>query len=309
MVFSPKEILIAGLKKGVEIGYDFRVNFIGYEEDLNQIKNPNIPLLIYFNHISADDPIIAPWIVGKIFSERLPDIVMPVSNEYMNFFKKWYYALGVRLIAQGLLGWQMPQIVQSYRLRDERLSEDERRELQGKSFGLARNFLTEFKNSLENKQKQPVIILFPEGHRSREGLLPAEEGAGLIVKELSKTNKGLILPIGLVYEDDQRDGFNFNLFKPPKIDFIIGNPLIPEQVINEAQIIYESYGIKFNRGVAQLSHGLMWILSQILPEAQRGYYSKDRIRETLSDVYKIGINIRGKSFVIKKNNPFPIIKD
>ena len=267
------------------------------EENLKGLTDPQTPFVVYFNHLAGDDPVVVSALVNQV-TKGSREILMPVSQEYV-FLKGGliWYAIGV-LGARHLLGWQMPEIIQSYRLRDERLSESKNSEMRNKSFKLSRLFFEKVKERLQQEEK-PIIVISPEGHRSEQGLLPAEDGIGVLAR-LMRENNGLILPLGLIYHGGKR-GLNYNPLNPLSVDVVVGCPLIYDEVEAKAEELYSSYSLPFSeKSKAMIAHTLMWHLTQLLPEDLHGYYSSSLIKETLEGHRQLGINQKGEVVVIDK---------
>lgn len=278
--------------KLVSCGY--RIEIKG-EENLRQIESLNKPTIVYFNHLSGDDPVLITGILSQYVNQDR--FFLPVSAEYLNPFGSLpLYAIGV-MAARKLLGWPMPAIVQSYRLRDERLSDKERDELKNKSLQLGKNLFKNLKNRLLD-QENTVVIISPEGHRSNQRLLPAEKGVGAIF-QLIKEN-GIAFPMALSFSNDFTRGLNYNPLNPRQVKVVVDSPLTYDEVIEIGQQLYSKYELDFNKKISEaISHTLMWRLAQILSEEMRGYYSENLIVGTLKGEYQTGIDKNGKVVVRK----------
>lgn len=267
------------------------------KEILELLSDPNIPFLVYFNHLAGDDPIIITTLINQATNgER--SLILPVSQEYVSLRGRLpLYAIGV-LGAKHLLGWQMEEIVQAYRLRDERLTREEMLKIKEKSSALSMSFFRNVRRKLQQEEK-PIIIISPEGHRSDQGLLPAEVGAGFLAKLIGENN-GLILPVGLIYHGGKR-GLNYNPFNPLLVDLVVGHPFSYEEVIDTSQELYGRYGLPFSAKPDEIAHTLMWCLTSLLPKNLHGCYGEAEIRDTLAGERQLGINNQGKVVVMNKD--------
>lgn len=247
------------------------------EENLSLLNNYQLPVIVYFNHLVGDDPVIVSALINKVTKGKRR-LFIPVSQEYTSLKGRLpWYAIGV-LGARYLLGWQMNKIIQSYRLRDERLSEEQKLEMKSNASNLTWQFVRKVKEGLQQKEK-PVIIISPEGHRSEQGLLPAEAGVGVLARLMGE-NDGLILPVGLIYHGGKR-GLNYNPLKSLPVEIIVGRPLSYDEVINVGQELYSRYDLLFSEKPEEIAHALMGHLTQLLPENLHGYYHSSFIKETL----------------------------
>lgn len=267
------------------------------EENLSSLNNRGIPVVVYFNHQAGDDPAIVSSLV-QYSSKEGRKLLMPVSDEYTSLTGKLpWYAIGV-LGGRYLLGWKMMEIVQAYRLRDERVETGNlltMREKNASRLGL--QFFKEVKRELK-KEEKPVIIISPEGHRSSQGLLPAERGIGILAELIGKNN-GLILPLGLIYHGGKR-GLNYNPFNPLSVEIVVGRPLSYDEVIGVGQELYSRYNLPFSKKPEEIAHSLMGHLTTLLPENLHGCYHPDEIRLTLAGQRRLGINNEGEVIVMEK---------
>lgn len=267
------------------------------EENLSSLNNRGIPVVVYFNHQAGDDPAIVSSLVQHT-SKGGRELLMPVSKEYVSLTGGLpWYAIGV-LGAKYLLGWNMMEIVQAYRLRDERDETSNSLAMRKKAASsLGLQFFKKVNRELE-KEEKPVIIISPEGHRSSQGLLPAERGIGILAELMGKNN-GLILPLGLIYQGGKR-GLNYNPFNPLSVEIVVGCPLSYGEVIDVGQELYSRYNLTFSKKPEEIAHVLMGHLTTLLPENLHGYYHHNKIGSTLMGQRQLGINYEGEVTVIEK---------
>lgn len=267
------------------------------KEILELLSDPNIPFLVYFNHLAGDDPIIITALVNQA-TQGKRSLILPVSQEYVSLRGGLpWYAIGV-LGAKHLLGWRMEEIVQAYRLRDERLTREEMLKRKEESSDLSMSFFRNVRRKLQQGEK-PIIIISPEGHRSDQGLLPAEDGVGFLAKLIGENN-GLILPIGLNYHDGKR-GLNYNPFNPLSVDVVVGQPFRYVEALNMGKELYSHYGLSFSGKPEEIAHTLMWYLTTLLPEELHGCYDQTQIGNTLAGRRHLGVNSEGKVVVMNKD--------
>jgi 1-acyl-sn-glycerol-3-phosphate acyltransferase len=258
----------------IEKGYKIEIKNSNYFFALN--KNLTHPSLLYFNHQTGDDLLMMFYLLLKYLPQR-KNVIIPTSLDYLRLLgKNPHYALGVRL-AESILGYQMPAVIQSYRLTEEN-------QKQGQELSLDLFLL--LKNKLKYQgSSAPTVALFPEGHRSSTGkLLPAEEGLGLMIRIFP--DEGLVLPVALRYPRDISPGLNYN----PKIKTgvsICCGPLTNVSTIREQA---ESFNFSGKRDSAFFSHFLMWQLAKNLPEERRGVYRDDFLERTFRGDFELKIN-------------------
>lgn len=213
---------------------------------------------------------------------------MPTSDNYRQFFgPQPHYALIVKF-AEGVGGWLMPPIIQSYRLR-------ENADLREKSEKLTRNFMEILKEKIP---QGATIFIAPEGHRSYTGkLLPAERGLGAVVRWI-KGHQGLVLPLAIRYPEKRNRGLNYNQKIKPEVRIVCGPLLSAEEVIIKVEQV-----LCQKANSAMISHFLMWQLAQSLPEEMQGVYHPFLFKRTLSGGFELRVNpLTGKVGVWDKRD-------
>ena len=259
----------------------YEINVIG-GENFRQLNNqPEIPAVLYFNHIASDDPLIIAYLLTTYLDNRLANVIYTVSEEYTKLRgKKPHYIFGVKLAE--IVHFSMPRIVQPYRLRDEAINDVQRKKLEKQSFKLARQFA---RLLTEKLHLGATVIIAPESHRSEDGsLLPAEKGLGFMVNKIAERTRGLFLPIGLSFNDEHNRGLNYNPFHPRNINVNIGSPLSYDEILCMTQQLTEK---NENLRSSDFSHLLMLQLLNLLPESMHGFYSQELLARTLNRDFEL----------------------
>ena len=248
-------------------------------ENIEALRESDGPTIVYFNHLAAIDPFIVLSVLAKHTGNLLVErpVVVPVSYSYVHNPRKMpIYPLMVRIGRMG--GLIMPEIMQSYMVRSS-----SRRDLRSLSTDLSARF-SSIVNEL--REKNPTIIIAPEGHRSNmeKGLLPAERGVGYLVRRLQN---GVCLPMGLVYPQGAGRGLNLRMIKTKQsIKVIVGQPISSEKVMEEARNLAGRERLSFSL----IAHALMIRLARMLPENLRGVYSEPFLERVLSGQLEQRIN-------------------
>ena len=273
-----RELFLQGFERLASLGYELTVQNPQYFDILR--KEPQNPAIVYFNHTTQDDPVLAVTLLQKYLPERLMNVVMPISEYHAQFRKfKRYWAM--TNIGKTFAGFSMPKIVQSYRRRREAGEPYD----QKKALALDLQFMHLLKERLPTGC---LAIISPEGHRSDTGtLLPAEEGAGAIallmmrLKDRGELENGYFLPLGIVMEDFRGSDLHYNLKQKARLTITVGKPLDVEAVVTD-----ESTGS--HRGdVSRISHFLMETLTEILPERMHGVYEQSLRSDTYAGRFEL----------------------
>lgn len=278
-------------EKVTTLGYDLEVMNPEYLSVLN--TNARDPAVLFFNHTKQDDPLFAYHLVHKYGRERLNNIIMPVSEEYVHFSNFARYAIVVSL-ARKIAGFKMPEVVQAYRTRQENADENTINETQDKSQTLSRELHTFLKQELPGG---PVIIISPEGHRhERETLLPAEKGIGMLAKQMSilkgrgEIDEGFFIPFGIMIEDSKGIDLYYNPIKKPESKLIIGEPIKLNSLFSGVSHISSG---RIPRA-EQISHYLMAQLGGLLPDEMKGVYHPNLLEDTFAGRFEQRTNNDGK---------------
>lgn len=243
-------------------------------------KGPDSPCVLYFNHTVPDDPILSILLIQSNAPQRINNLIIPVSEHYMQFRNFFMYASAVR-IGRSFGGIEMPEIVQSYRKRG-----DGRESLQSKSESLNLTLVRLFSKKMS---KGPVILISPEGHRSDSGsLLPAETGIGSLAKLMQNAkmrgeiDNGYFIPLAIVIKDRRDpDLLNFSFKGKPEVKLTVGEAIDVDKVITESRQLGPD-----TKQAGAISHYLMSRLAGLLPPQMRGFYDSERLADTASGRYE-----------------------
>jgi len=285
------------------------------EENLSQLKEIQgnwkrsewgkpLPIIVFFNHVATDDPLIVVAVLRKFLQEDLGSLVIPYSEYYSHFNNFPAYALLIKLAKQ-IDGLEMVPITQPYRLRDRRLTAKELEILtkkagkEGIQFGrkLTGDFLL-----------GKTLLLAPEGHRSPDGsLIPAEKGLGFAVnlaERLTSRNKipeALILSFGLIYPAGYSK-INAKLGEKEPITVNVGPLMAPSEVIKNTADFTKKFDLSLCQGNSAelITHYLMYNNSLLLPQSMRGVYDPGHslFSRVLRNEIQQGINRDGKWGII-----------
>lgn len=258
----------------LEKGYDWKVK---NSENLDILKSkPECPAVLIFNHSSTDDPVLIYKLVYPVASDRLNNVIVPVSDYHTKLVHYPLYSVGVAL-SKGLLGFDAPKVVQPYRLRKDGVQDYE---LARKSAELSMDL---FRLLDEKLPSGPIVTLAPEAHRSESGmLLPAEAGVGAIAKVIEKKKSrgqmgdGFFIPIGIEIESYSGKKIYYNSKEKPEVTFTVGRPINSSEAISFGQIVA---GEKRAESIV-ISHYLMSQIARLLPEERQGVYRPSLIEDT-----------------------------
>jgi 1-acyl-sn-glycerol-3-phosphate acyltransferase len=291
-VGKAKEFTVDAFLTSVDCGYRFEVNGL---HNLDVLRNePNAPVFMVFNHTKRVDPFAAAWLIKLTARERMNNVIAPVSDEYTKFRKFTAYASAVAV--GRWVGFNLPEIMQAYRHRDDRLDKNDKKELKKRAANLSREFMTIFRDSLEvsieNAINAPVCIISPEGTRSDYGsLLPPEAGGGSIVKELAKytkrgyLNKAYVSYLGIDFQQ-QFPKQGYNPYYGPTVVLNIGEVEAVEKVIENAVRLTDEYRPSKILRFTDISNYLMYKLSLLLPEQRKGVCHEEMLADTLAHRYE-----------------------
>lgn len=260
-----------------------------------------LPMIVLFNHVAADDPLILVAVLRKFLQEDLGGLVIPYSEDYSHFKNFPAYALLIKLANQ-IDGLEMIPITQSYRLRDQRLTPKELEILTGKadleSLRFTRKLMKDFPLG-------KVLLLAPEGHRSPDGsLIPAEKGLGFAVSlagnliDHKKIPEALVLSFGLTYPPGYSK-INAKLLGEKKLITVNVGPIITsyEAINNKADFAKEfNLPLRQDNSAELITHSLMYSNSLLLPQSMRGVYDPGHslFSQVLKNEVKQGIGKDGK---------------
>lgn len=215
-----KRNIVAGILPNVlyrtEIGKETDAKI----EALNDlmIREPKLSYVIYFNHLSYNDPLFAAYISHRIDPKGSRHLLVPVSYSHSdseNSRSKKYIAL-LELARQ--CGVENQRIVQSYQVDNPHY---------GYTRELAQSTYKAWIKRLDQLAKAEISVasyISPEGHRSDDGKLGPWEEGGLNI--LSRHLKRVaFIPLALDYpEPFSRDSLNFG----SRISLSLGHIFIQE---------------------------------------------------------------------------------
>ncbi|MEM5799531.1 MAG: 1-acyl-sn-glycerol-3-phosphate acyltransferase [Candidatus Aenigmatarchaeota archaeon] len=207
------------------------------EKNLNSVKDvvTHSSLIVYFNHISLDDPVIVLYLLVKYCGDKINDIYAPESRKHFEFTRSPLNAIFLRF--GSLLGFKLYPVVQHYDKIN--YSKGEQQKLLSRFYRDTKKGLSEIGN---------VLLIAPEGTRSPNGKLQqAQKGIEKISQSIENT---YFLPIGLYWENNQGSR-NYNFGRKYIVN--VGKPF-------------------FNNGHYS-ADSLMKILASYLPKDMRGLYS------------------------------------
>lgn len=248
------------------------------QEEYKSSYGTYMPMLDIWNHEGTADPAIAGHFTATQLGDMSSGILIPVSHHYATTDAYPIYRIGV---TQGRkAGYMMPEIDQSYRGRDELLTEYEKSEFDKTSGKRALQFIRLVASEFE---KGALVSIAPEGHRS-ETLNPPEKGAGTMVSMMEKLIKsgrigqGMIIPRGI--------------FKYPgnnKLTVKMGEPICPQNIIEQAMCLSQRYNIEYDASLN--SHVLMLLVRDLLPRHMHGVYDEDLPEEYKRKIFNNDIKL------------------
>ena len=251
-----------------------------------------MPIIFAFNHLGLE--------VVRVYETALQivgddsKLIVPVSEHYLHYKNFPIYALAVSL-AQRILTSQFPPVIQSYRIRDDTLSDEHLNELSKRSQELG---ISTIRSIVKGFQNGACVIIAPEGHRSHDyTLLPAEVGSGLLIRTLNKLKKQNKIPdariVPIAFEPFDRSG----LFNRQHYKMTIGEPVDPQNILDLATELAQDYGINNGKpNPALASHALMLKIAELMSPERRGVYDVEdqRFEQVLLGELKLGINNAGE---------------
>lgn len=210
-------------------------------------KNPTLNVVLYFNHTSYVDPLYAGYIANLIDPEMTRELIAPMSY-YHTENKNWqeivknYPILAIKNKAEDC-GIIISRIIQSYQVDNPKYPYTKEQ---------AYKINKEFPQTIRQKQKEGkslIIMISPEGHRSKGSLIKAETGMAMV----GQITNALYIPIGIDYKGiTTRVGFH-----------------IGETIIKIGQVTKHNP----NNNLDDQTKILMKNLADVLPPKRKGYYN------------------------------------
>lgn len=201
---------------------------------------PNLSYVVYFNHVSYNDPILGAHVASLIDPRRTRHLIAPASYSHIDPERRpnpWFAEL-IREAER--CGVEIVPVIQAYQVNNPDF---------GYTDADARETYKHWIKRLMELGKSGVVtgvLISPEGHRSDDGSLGRGEAGILITgRYLSPT---IYIPVGINYlEDFKRGGVNFgkkirlsvgSIYlqedpkAPPSVDLLMGNlaHALPEEL-------------------------------------------------------------------------------
>lgn len=206
--------------------------------------NEDLSFCLGGNHTTLDDPIFLGYVLNQMDPKGTRKIIAPMSYSHTDEKHpiKNSATIWMKNIVEDCNVKTYP-VIQTYQI-GKQYSATEAYAINKIMFRDLRTF---------HKNGVPVgIIIFPEGHRSKNGaLIKAEQGIVNIAKESLPI---LFIPVGIDYKgESSRNFLNFN----KQLEIIVGKPFLIENIDNNSEIFEE----------------MMGRIARILPKEKRGEYS------------------------------------
>lgn len=231
----------------IEQLYDFLVQNQECIQETNSLlnENPNLNLLLYYNHISFPDPVFIYWLYNKFLDSDLNrQVILPASYLHTRFTYNPGFA-SVFTLGKLVYGYQGIRLIQSYMVGNQYTPEE-----------ATKNYRHLVKSIKEPKKKPLTLIIAPEGHRSDDGL-SLQKGDEGMVKLAKMMAPVVMLPVGISYRDRQYDRSKLNFHQSVNLN------LAPPVFIETRQDSKLDFSF------------LMKHLAETLPEDMRGYWSQN----------------------------------
>ncbi len=265
----------------VWIGYNIHVE--GFE-NLQCLENPNIPIILIFNHRGHDDSILT---AGTVVSglnhyadptgrrKILPYTDMhDVNPEFQRYLSEYDY-----------LGWEPVPVYQAY-------------------WGRVVNGASVNDQRLNKKPPDPrelikdmlipgaVTVISTEGHRAENGALgPSENIIGRLAMHLLKEANGLVIPVAIIPEKTVFGPREKTLLHLPRSKYTlkIGQALTPDDILKEGTDLMLRYKLGNdavnNHILAEfMGHVPILKIRDMLPKEMRGVYNSE---DDMTTFYKV----------------------
>lgn len=233
-----------------EIAYRIHIS----EDDRSYIKeikeqlavHPNFNFILYFNHISYDDPLLAAHIVQQIDPKHTRHLIAPASYSHTDPNKPVNYGFSFMMDEAKKCGVEIIRVIQAYQVDNPQYGYTK-----DQAQATYRVWMRRLKE-LRSENTPTGCLISPEGHRSDDGILGAGE-AGII-----STGRFLApviyIPVGISYIDDyKRSNLNFG----KKLNLSIGNITVQDNPKDGPSL-----------------DGIMYKLAMTLPKDMQGEWLK-----------------------------------
>lgn len=213
-------------------------------------KNPEMALVVYFNHFAFDDPLWMAHLINRVDPGQRRHIVAPASFSHIDPGREGSEVFRKIHREARRCGIETIPIIQAYQVDNPDFGYTEQQ-----AYASYKKLLRRLKELKESGVSLAVIVS-PEGHRSETGVIgEAEEG---IVHMLRLLSPAICVPVGIVVQDEnpQRGKLNFG----KKVLLNVGNFIVN----------------KGRQDASSLSY-LMEELASLLPKEKRGRWDLDEI--------------------------------
>lgn len=209
-VINPLRVL--GQKAAaVSISLAYNIRVVGREnlrEARQILEKDDLNLILYSNHASFSDPVLAILIYTKLDPFCRRRLAIPASYKFLDPKNESGYVRGAAYAAEVLLGAAIFPVIQDHYVDDYSIEMKTRMDIdfiKGIAF-------------LKSKGRVAVVI-FPEGHRGDDGGLGEIKGG--IARLGTLLHPALFVPLGISYEEGyQRSGLNLG----KRVELNVGEP-------------------------------------------------------------------------------------
>ena len=229
-----------------DIAYRLKISETDQEyinEIKNQLKqNTNLSFILYFNHISYNDPLLASHIVQQIDPKHTRHLIAPASYSHTDPDNPVNKGFTFMINQAKSCGVEIVRVIQAYQVNNPDYGYT-REQAEGTYW----TWMKRLKELNSNKISTGCLIS-PEGHRSEDGILGVGETGVVAVGRLLAPV--LYIPLGISY-DGSFNRNDFNLGR--KVNLSIGSIIFQENPKNYPTI-----------------NEVMHNLAMTLPEEMRG---------------------------------------
>ena len=205
-----------------EIAYRIHIS----EENRSHIKevknqligNPALNFILYFNHISYNDPLLAAYIVQQIDPKHSRHLIAPASYSHTNPDNPTNRGFSLMIDEAKRCGIEIVRVIQAYQVDNPKY---------GYSKNQAQTTYHAWMRRLKELRASGIptgCLISPEGHRSDDGILGAGESGILATGRFLAPV--IYIPLGISYNGDyKRSGLNIG----KKINLVIGETVVQNE--------------------------------------------------------------------------------
>jgi hypothetical protein len=179
------------------------------------VNNPGFSFILYFNHISYNDPLLAAYVVQQIDPQHTRHLIAPASYSHTIPDNPANRGFSFMISEAKRCGIEIVRVIQAYQVDNPKY---------GYTKDQAQITYRAWMRRLRELQLSNTptgCLISPEGHRSDDGILGAGESGILATGRFLAPV--VYIPVGISYTDDyKRD--NFNIGK--KLNLSIGNTIV-----------------------------------------------------------------------------------